>query len=130
MSHALTQPINDRSTRQAMIRGARGVCPSCGEGKLFTKFLKVTDECPNCHEEFHHHRADDGPAYLTVLLVSHLVGPLLLVYYIAYRPSPMMMVTVFSIGCIILSLLLLPRFKGAIVGLQWARRMHGFKDAH
>ena len=25
-----------------------------------------------------------------------------------------------------LSLLLLPRIKGAMVGLQWARRMHGF----
>ncbi|WP_417812469.1 DUF983 domain-containing protein [Thalassospira alkalitolerans] len=32
----------------------------------------------------------------------------------------------FASGTVLLSLYLLPRFKGAIVGLQWAKRMHGF----
>ena len=35
---------------------------------------------------------------------------------------------VLSVSCIpgVLSLWMLPRVKGAIVGFQWARRMHGF----
>lgn len=44
----------------------------------------------------------------------------------AYRPSPISMLIGFSIGAVVLCLTLLPVIKGAMVGLQWARRMHGF----
>ena len=123
--HAL-QPADDRPTRQAMLRGAAGRCPACGKGKLFSGYLKVADHCPDCREALHHQRADDGPAYLTILLVSHLGAPLLLACYVAFRPSAMTMILSFGLGAVVLSLLLLPVIKGGMVGLQWARRMHGF----
>lgn len=116
----------ERATGQAMRRGAMGRCPACGKGRLFSRFLKVADNCPDCGEAMHHQRADDGPAYLTILIVSHLGAPLLLACYMAWRPSAMTMIYSFGLGAIVLSLLLLPRIKGAMVGLQWARRMHGF----
>ncbi len=119
----------ERPTGQAMLRGARGRCPACGEGRLFTGYLKVADACPACHEDLHHQRADDGPAYLTILIVSHLGAPLLLASFIAWRPSAMTMILSFGIGAIVLSLAMLPVIKGAMVGLQWARRMHGFGRA-
>ena len=34
----------------------------------------------------------------------------------------------FSTVFVGLSLWLLPRLKGAFIGLQWAKRMHGFGD--
>lgn len=116
----------ERQTGVAMQRGAAGKCPACGEGRLFTGYLKVKDHCPTCNEAMHHQRADDGPAYLTILIVSHLGAPLLLWVYMAMRPSTMSMLIGFGLGAVVLSLLLLPRIKGAMVGLQWARRMHGF----
>lgn len=116
----------ERSTKQAMLRGMRGHCPACGKGQLFRSYLKVADHCPACGEALHHQRADDGPAYLTILLVSHLGAPLLLASYIAWRPSATTMILSFGLGAIVLSLALLPRIKGAMIGLQWARRMHGF----
>lgn len=116
----------ERPTGRAMARGARGLCPACGRGRLFSGYLKVADHCPQCRAEMHHQRADDGPAYLTILLVSHLGAPILLASFIAWRPSAMTMILSFGLGAIILSLLLLPRIKGGMVGLQWARRMHGF----
>jgi uncharacterized protein (DUF983 family) len=119
----------ERPAGQAMLRGTRGRCPACGEGKLFQGYLKVADHCPSCGEAMHHQRADDGPAYLTILLVSHLGAPILLASFIAWRPSAMTMIMTFGLGAIVLSLLLLPRIKGAMIGLQWARRMHGFGDA-
>ena len=103
-------------------------CPRCGKGKLFSGYLTVNQTCANCGEELHHHRADDGPAYLTILFVSHLGAPLLLAVYMMYRPSAMSMLIGFSLGAIVLSLALLPRIKGAFIGFQWARRMHGFGD--
>ncbi|WP_405405705.1 DUF983 domain-containing protein [Paracoccus sp. Ld10] len=119
----------ERPTGQSMLRGARGRCPACGEGRMFSSYLKVADTCPACHEDLHHQRADDGPAYLTILIVSHLGAPLLLASFIAWRPSAMTMIVSFGLGAIVLSLAMLPVIKGAMVGLQWARRMHGFGRA-
>lgn len=121
-----TQMDAERPTGRAMLRGAAGRCPSCGEGSLFSSFLKVRDHCPSCGEAMHHQRADDGPAYLTVLIVSHLCAPALLWVFVAWRPSVAIMLAIFGIGAIVASLAMLPRIKGAMVGLQWARRMHGF----
>ena len=121
-----TERRPERQVKQAMLRGALGRCPACGKGKLFSGYLTVNQTCANCGEELHHHRADDGPAYMTILLVSHLGAPLLLAVYMMYRPSAMSMLIGFSLGAIVLSLGLLPRIKGGFIGFQWARRMHGF----
>jgi len=118
--------IPERDTRSAMLRGYRGHCPNCGKGPLLRSYLKVRDHCPVCHEDLSHQRADDGPAYLTILIVGHLMAPLLMVVFETWRPEPLVLFTTFAVGTIALSLYLLPRIKGAMVGLQWARRMHGF----
>ena len=82
--------------------------------------------CPNCGEELFHHRADDGPAYLVILLVAHIIGFAIHFMWVAWRPDPWVMATVLSLGAMALSLALLPPMKGLMVGIQWARRMHGF----
>lgn len=115
-----------RDSRRSMRRGWSRQCPACGKGALFTGFLRVRDACPACGEHLHHHRADDGPAYFTILIVGHLLAPLLMLVYFRFHPHPLVMAAGFSAGCIGLSLWLLPRIKGLIVGLQWAKRMHGF----
>lgn len=120
------QTDDDRLMKPAMWRGFRRRCPNCGEGHMFTSYLKIADSCPVCSEELHHHRADDGPAYLTILVVGHLMAPLIHVAFTQFRPDPLVLATVFTIGCVGLSLYLLPRLKGLVVGIQWSRRMHGF----
>jgi uncharacterized protein (DUF983 family) len=54
------------------------------------------------------------------------MGPLLLLAFEVFRPDPLILAVVFSIGVTCMSLFLLPRVKGALVGIQWAKRMHGF----
>ena len=103
-----------------------GRCPNCGEGALLHSYLKVNLACPKCGEDYSHQRADDGPAYLTILIVGHLMAPLMLYVFVEWRPEPAVMATFFTIGTALLSLVLLPRLKGAMVALQWANRMHGF----
>jgi uncharacterized protein (DUF983 family) len=34
---------------------------------------------------------------------------------------------IFGVGCVAISLYLLPRLKGVIVAIQWARCMYGFR---
>lgn len=115
-----------RDTKSAMLRGWRRKCPKCGSGPLLKSYLKVNDTCSVCRQDLTHHRADDGPAYLTILIVGHLMAPLLHVTFVTWRPEPLTLFTIFAVGCVGLSLYLLPRLKGAIVGYQWARRMGGF----
>lgn len=118
--------IDDRSTKRAVLRGLNGRCPNCGEGHLFSGYLKVADTCPTCHEELFHHRADDGPAYLTILLVAHIIGFVIHFLWVYFRPEPIVMASILTVMAVGMSLWLLPRMKGLIVGVQWARRMHGF----
>jgi uncharacterized protein (DUF983 family) len=127
-THTPTQDVEDREMRPALMRGWRGRCPHCGQGPLMKSYLTVRASCPVCGEEFHHHRADDGPAYLTILIVGHLVAPALLWSFTTFRPDPMILASAFTVVTVALSLYLLPRLKGAIVGFQWAKRMHGFGD--
>ena len=116
----------ERPIRRSILRGYRRKCPNCGSGPMLKGYLKVRDHCPVCREELHHHRADDGPAYLTILIVGHLMAPALGAVFMAYQPEPLVLFTGFAIGTVALSLYLLPRLKGALVGFQWARHMHGF----
>lgn len=119
---------NERPLWPALAKGWRRRCPKCGKGALLHGYLKVNDTCQACDQELHHHRADDGPAYLTILIVGHIMGPSLLTAFTIWRPEPMVLFTIFAVGCTALSLYLLPRLKGAVVGFQWARQMNGFSD--
>ncbi len=117
---------DDRPMGMAVRRGLMCRCPACGEGAVLERYLKVKATCPSCGEPLHHQRADDGPAYLTILIVGHLMAPLLLFAFTTWRPEPATMILVFGLGCVALSLFLLPRMKGMLIAIQWAKRMHGF----
>jgi uncharacterized protein (DUF983 family) len=122
-------PSPARDTWAAMLRGWRGRCPNCGQGQLFRAFLKVADACPACHEDLHYHRADDAPAYFVILIVGHLVVPLALAIETEYALPYWLHAALWLPLTLGLALFLLPRVKGAIVGFQWAHRMHGFNPA-
>jgi uncharacterized protein (DUF983 family) len=117
---------DERPLRPALLRGWRRRCPNCGAGPMMRGYLTVREACPVCGEALHHQRADDGPAYLTILIVGHVMAPLMLMSFIKFRPDPMTMAAVFCTGTVALSLYLLPRLKGMLVALQWAKFMHGF----
>lgn len=116
----------DRPLRRSIARGLACRCPACGQGPLLRGYLTVRDHCPVCGTDFTAQRADDGPAYLTILIVGHVMAPLILWVFTAFRPAPWVMIALFGAGTVALSLFLLPRMKGMIVAIQWSRRMHGF----
>jgi uncharacterized protein (DUF983 family) len=112
----------------AMWRGFQRHCPECGKGSVFSGYTKVKPVCSHCGLELHHQRADDSPAYFTLLIVGHLiVSSLVITEKIAHPPVWLHMVIWLPL-CVALSLFLLPRIKGALIALQWALRMHGFGD--
>ena len=112
----------------AMKRGFMCRCPRCGEGKLFEAFLKVGDSCTTCGLDYTPHRADDLPAYLVIIIVGHIVVPVVLWVETNYSPAVWLQLSIYLPFTFISSLLLLQPVKGAVVGFQWALRMHGFDE--
>jgi uncharacterized protein (DUF983 family) len=118
-----------RDLVQAMWRGFRCRCPACGEGRLFRAFLKVNDSCPACGEEMHHHRADDFPAYLVIVIVGHIVVPLVLSVETAFAPPYWVQWLLWLPTTLGLALGLIQPVKGTVVAMQWYLGMHGFEAA-
>lgn len=115
-----------RDRKPALRHGLRNRCPNCGEGKLFSSYLKVAPACAACGQSFDAQRADDGPAYFTILIMCHVAGLMLhgLITYSDFGPLQTALLT--SAVVLAGSLALLPRIKGAMIGWQWAERLHGF----
>jgi uncharacterized protein (DUF983 family) len=125
----MSRPGQTISLSRAMWLGFRCKCPNCGKGDLFSRFLKVADHCRECGEEFHHHRADDFPAYLVMIVVGHIIVPAILAVETAYSPPYWLQLLIWLPLALVASLALLQPTKGAIVGLQWQMGMHGFEAA-
>ena len=111
LQHPLWRSIN---------RGLKGKCPSCGNGKLFWKYLKVSGRCEACDHELARYPADDGPAYVTILLVGHLIVAPLLIFPIVWESSPVYSIPIIMIPLALLTLAILPRVKGGWIGMMYA----------
>lgn len=111
----------------SIFRGLKGRCPACGKGRLFGKYLKVSGRCEACDEDLARYPADDGPAYLTILVVGHLVVAPLLFFPIVWQANPAYTLPLILIPLAAITLALLPRIKGGWIGLMYAL---GVKDTH
>ena len=105
---------------QSMLRGLKGRCPACGEGKLFSRYLKVQPTCSHCGLDLAKYPADDGPAYFTILIVGHLVVAPLLIVPVIWEASPAIVLPATLIPLAIVTLVLLHVTKGWFIGLLYA----------
>lgn len=118
---ALARP----DTWTAVKRGLRRCCPNCGEGKLFAGYLKQVEVCSRCGERFGHIRADDGPAWLTIIAVGHLVVPLALEVELNTHWPMWVAMTLWPSLALALTLAGLPFAKGIFVAAIWAMKAPG-----
>ncbi len=109
-------------------RGILHRCPNCGDGRLYVRYLKVDSDCEVCGHDLADYPADDGPAYFTILIIGHLfVAPLLLFPFIWKAPVGLVLpLTILPLAA--LTLLLLPRVKGAVIGALWAIKLRKAED--
>ncbi len=130
IEHYENTPVADtleaRNLASAMTRGARSLCPACGEAPLFESGLQVNSQCGHCDEELLHHRADDFPAYLNIFIVGHVVVAAMMIAYQWQLMNMWALMVVTIVASILISVLAMRPLKGMVVGAQWALRMHGF----
>jgi uncharacterized protein (DUF983 family) len=120
--HRVPEPASTPS-RPIVLGVRRGLamrCPTCGEGRLFRAFLKVTPHCDVCGTDNTIYPSDDFPPYLTILVVGHLLVPLMFAVERAFEPALWIQAAIWLPATLVLSLVLLPVMKGATVGLCWA----------
>lgn len=99
-------------------------CPRCGEGKLFTGYLKLALRCDRCGLDLKFADSGDGPAVFVIFIVAPLVVVLALVTGSLMPIAPWMHLVLWIPTTLLLSLALLPRFKGVLVNLQYRHDAH------
>lgn len=105
----------------ALKRGLMGRCPSCGQAKLFGRFLKPVETCPVCGEHWAERRADDFPAYLVILILGHLLVPIVVEVNI-YANVPLVVQMIgWPLIATVAAVAMIQPLKGAVLGLLWAR---------
>lgn len=93
---------------------------------MFPRYLKVVEQCSECATDLHHHRADDLPPYIVIVVVGHFLCWGVLVAETRFESPLWLHLVTWPALALVLSLLLLQPVKGAVVGLQYALAMHGF----
>jgi uncharacterized protein (DUF983 family) len=63
-----------------------------------------------------------------IVIVGHIVVPTALLIETNFSPPVWLQLSIYLPLTLILSLTLLQPVKGAVVGIQWALKMHGFDD--
>ena len=99
-------------------RGFNKKCPLCGISPIFVKYIKTFNKCENCGIKLSEYKSDDGPAYITIFLVGHILIPLILLVEKYYSPTLLLQMVFWPLLTILSSLWLLPRVKGAFIGIQ------------
>ena len=126
--HVSATGSGERALLPALLRGWRRRCPNCGGGPMMAGYLKIRQCCASCGEELHHHRAEDLPAWATILVVGHVLVSGLLTVEVNFAPPLWVHWAIWPALTLGLTMWLLPRVKGMTVALQWAKRLHGFGD--
>ena len=83
--------------------------------------MQVIAVCSVCGNNNSQYKADDGPAWLVLLIIGQFfLAPILSFKFILTWSTPALLGTLLP-GAVVLTLLLLPLAKGLFIGLEWAR---------
>lgn len=111
----------------ALIRGARGHCPRCGEAGLFRKWLKPVDRCGHCKQDWSVQQADDFPAYVGIFVVGHLLAPVVIAMISGGVSAWVTLAIILPVAVIMLLVMLQPT-KGAVIAFLWWHGIGAFRQ--
>jgi len=104
------------------IAGALGRCPNCGEGPLFSGFLKVSPRCTTCGFDLAKSDSGDGPAVFVIFIAGFIAAFGILFTEIAIRPPIWVEGVIWLPIAVLLCVGLLRPFKGLMIAAQFANK--------
>ncbi len=99
--------------------GLKGLCPRCGEGKLFDGFLSMKPSCANCGLDYSFADAGDGPVVFVILIVGFIVVGAALWMEVNINPPLWVHFLLWIPLAIAFSLVLMRMLKGVLINVQF-----------
>lgn len=113
-------PIIPPTKLQAIKRGAGGICPHCGEGKIFFAWYSAHERCPECGYEY---EPTGGSTFVFNYIGSAgVTGLLVILMFIVIRPDTYVVQSLLFVIMLALLVGTMPQRKGAIIGLDYLLR--------
>lgn len=112
----------------ALVRGAKGHCPRCGEATLFRAWLKPVDACGHCKQDWSVQQADDFPAYIGIFVVGHLLAPVVIAMIGTFHMSAWLTLAIILPVAVVMLLAMLQPVKGAVIAFLWWHGIGAFKQ--
>lgn len=79
--------LSDKAAFKWILRcGWKGLCPRCGEGRMFRSWLTITDRCPNCALDYRFAAPDDGPAFFSLCIIALPLIAIVVWIQVAFDP--------------------------------------------
>jgi len=112
----------ERNLQWIFRTGLLGLCPCCGERRMFCCWLKLEEECETCGLNYRFAAPDDGPAFFSLCIVAFPLTFFVVWLQVAFDPPwwvhlvtslPLM-----ALGCV----LPLRPIKGWLVASQYVNR--------
>ncbi|MGN6569884.1 MAG: DUF983 domain-containing protein [Pseudolabrys sp.] len=111
--------MSDQPLSQPILRGLRGHCPRCGEGKLFKGFLGLRAACDRCGLDYGFADSGDGPAVFVILIGGFIVVFAAMAVEVAYSPPYWVHAVLWIPLILIVTLAPLRPLKGLLIALQF-----------
>jgi uncharacterized protein (DUF983 family) len=99
-----------------------GLCPHCGEGKLFDGYLQIAPRCSHCGLDYAMFDAGDGPAVFVILIVGAIVCGSALFVEFTFHPPYWLHAVLWIPVTAILSLTFLRLAKSLLLVLQYKHK--------
>lgn len=99
--------------------GLKGVCPRCGEGRLFDGFLSLKPNCEACGLDYGFADAGDGPAVFVIMIIGFVVVGMALWTELTFEPPLWVHLFLWAPVTLVLCLALLRALKGVLITLQY-----------
>jgi len=109
-----------RKLGTALLRGFRGRCPACGGGHVLKGYIFPRAQCESCRENLAPYQSADFAPYLVTFAIGLTFTPMILVSTMVWNVPAHLALTVGLSAALACALILLPRMKGAAIGLLWA----------
>jgi len=112
----------DERFRWILRCGWKGLCPRCGQGRMFRSWLKIVDRCDVCDLDYRFAAPDDGPAFFSLCIIALPLIFLVVWIEVAFDP-PGWVHLITSLPVMVAGTLLpLRPIKGWLVASQFVNR--------
>lgn len=112
-------PTPTRALGRAIVRGFIGRCPACGRGAAIRGYISPVAACTACGEDLARYQTADFAPYIVTFFVGLVFTPLTFVLSLDEALGDWALYVTIA-AALLTAIVLLPRTKGAAIGLLWA----------